>query len=50
MAVAAPSAGTVINLAVSVAPFTQPAEVGRAIADYLDAFYRRSGTRARAVA
>lgn len=49
-ALAAPTAGTVVNVNVSVAPFTQPAEVGRAIADYLDAFYRRSGTRARAVA
>lgn len=49
----APRAGapsTVINLSVGVAPFTNPAEVGRAIADYLDAFYRRNGTRARAVA
>jgi len=49
---AVPSGGgaPIINLSVSVAPFTNPAEVGRAIADYLDAFYRRSGTRARAVA
>lgn len=42
--------GVVNNISVTVAPFTSPAEVGRSIADYLDAFYRRSGTRARAVA
>lgn len=47
---ALPSSGVVNNISVTVAPFTNPAEVGRAIADYLDAFYRRSGTRARAVA
>ena len=37
--------GPVINLSVNVAPFTNGAEVGRQIADYLDAFYRRSGQR-----
>jgi hypothetical protein len=47
---ALPSGSVVNNVYVSVAPFTSPAEVGRSIADYLDAFYRRSGTRARAVA
>jgi hypothetical protein len=34
---------------VSVAPLTNPADVGAKVADYLDAFYRRSGQR-RAVA
>lgn len=49
--VAAPRAApaTVINLSVQVAPLTHPAEVGRQISDYLDAFYRRNGTKARAL-
>jgi hypothetical protein len=53
MAVAAPRASaaptTVVNVNVAVAPLTHPAEVGRQIANYLDAFYRRNGTRLRAV-
>lgn len=40
---------TVINVSVSAAPLTHPAEVGRQVANYLDAFYRRNGTRVRAV-
>jgi hypothetical protein len=50
-AAAPASSGTVNNIYVSVsaAPLTHPAEVGRQVADYLDAFYRRSGTRLRAV-
>jgi hypothetical protein len=39
----------VINVSVTAAPLTHPAEVGRQIANYLDAFYRRNGTRLRAV-
>lgn len=46
-----PSAGSVVNnISVSVSPLSNPAEVGRAISDALDAFYRRSGNRPRAVA
>lgn len=37
-------------ITVQAQPFTSGAEIGRSIADYLDAFYRRSGTRARAAA
>ena len=47
MASAVPS--TVINVNVTAAPLTHPAEVGRQVANYLDAFYRRNGTRVRAV-
>ena len=46
-AMAAPT--TVINVSVAAAPLTHPAEVGRQVANYLDAFYRRNGTRLRAV-
>jgi len=53
MALGAPRASaapqTVINVHVSAAPLTHPAEVGRQVANYLDAFYRRNGTRLRAV-
>ena len=41
---------TVINVNVSAAPLTHPAEIGRQIADYLDAFYRRSGNVSRLTA
>lgn len=48
MAASAP-ATTIVNVNVHAAPLTHPAEVGRQVADYLDAFYRRNGTRLRAV-
>ena len=52
MALALPRASgaptTVVNVNVAVAPLTHPAEVGRQVANYLDAFYRRNGTKVRA--
>ena len=47
---AASRAGTSIVVNVSAAPLTNPAEIGKQVADYLDAFYRRNGTRLRATA